>query len=389
MGSVGGDDVGAVVVDLGAWLTRVGFAGDDTPRSVFPSAVGYRRDVGGGNGVKTEAVLERGHDAGGAEDAMEDGRDSGEKVGPSSAREGRREAQLRGTAYAGDLLMANPSIYDDVESVYEFLDDGSCKLNHWDAFEDVLRHGVQSQLRSDPGCQPLLVVEPAFRWDPETRTKAAERIFEGLGSSSCFLARGAVMTTFASARSTALVIDVGAQGTACVPVVEGYVLEKASQFSHVGGHLLTSKFRELILAKLKGSPDLLATHEVRRRRENGVLQVDPLPKPEVRTVSHQGFHRMRLFDEMKASMCYLPVLADSEAEKNPPTSTDPSEGSLTPATRKTTAVNHGPAVYELPDGRNLEISPDEATSVPELLFNPPAGGKLEHSFVPGSLIVAR
>ncbi len=35
-----GDEVGAVVLDLGSTYTRCGFAGEDTPKAVFPTAVG-------------------------------------------------------------------------------------------------------------------------------------------------------------------------------------------------------------------------------------------------------------------------------------------------------------------------------------------------------------
>jgi actin-related protein len=31
------DEVNAVVLDLGSWQTKAGYAGDDTPKAVFPS----------------------------------------------------------------------------------------------------------------------------------------------------------------------------------------------------------------------------------------------------------------------------------------------------------------------------------------------------------------
>ncbi|RYF69618.1 MAG: hypothetical protein EOO39_17215, partial [Cytophagaceae bacterium] len=39
-GVYGGDEVGAIVVDIGSNTTRVGFAGEDTPRADIPSIVG-------------------------------------------------------------------------------------------------------------------------------------------------------------------------------------------------------------------------------------------------------------------------------------------------------------------------------------------------------------
>lgn len=33
----GGDEIGAIVVDIGAKTTKAGFAGEDSPKAVFPS----------------------------------------------------------------------------------------------------------------------------------------------------------------------------------------------------------------------------------------------------------------------------------------------------------------------------------------------------------------
>jgi actin-related protein len=33
----GGDDIGAIVADIGSFSTRIGYAGDDAPRAYFPS----------------------------------------------------------------------------------------------------------------------------------------------------------------------------------------------------------------------------------------------------------------------------------------------------------------------------------------------------------------
>ena len=44
---VGEGSVGAVVIDMGGLSTRAGFAGDDTPTAIFPSAVGTYHDAEG------------------------------------------------------------------------------------------------------------------------------------------------------------------------------------------------------------------------------------------------------------------------------------------------------------------------------------------------------
>ena len=50
----GGDEVSAVVIDLGTHSVKAGYAGQDTPQHVFPSAVGERAKGG-----------DDGHDGGG------------------------------------------------------------------------------------------------------------------------------------------------------------------------------------------------------------------------------------------------------------------------------------------------------------------------------------
>ena len=40
----GHEDLGAVVVDIGSYTSRVGFAGEDSPKGLFPSSVGVQFD---------------------------------------------------------------------------------------------------------------------------------------------------------------------------------------------------------------------------------------------------------------------------------------------------------------------------------------------------------
>ena len=44
----GGDEVSAIVIDIGADTTKAGYAGEDTPKTVFSSAVGVLAGEEGG-----------------------------------------------------------------------------------------------------------------------------------------------------------------------------------------------------------------------------------------------------------------------------------------------------------------------------------------------------
>ena len=53
MGDIG-DEIQSVVVDNGSGCIKAGFAGDDAPRSVFPSIVGRPKHPGVSRHVLTE-----------------------------------------------------------------------------------------------------------------------------------------------------------------------------------------------------------------------------------------------------------------------------------------------------------------------------------------------
>ena len=54
----GGTDIGAVVADIGSSVTRIGFAGEDSPRAYFPTVkvieifISKRLDLESGNDRK-------------------------------------------------------------------------------------------------------------------------------------------------------------------------------------------------------------------------------------------------------------------------------------------------------------------------------------------------
>ena len=52
-GVYGGDEVGALVFDPGHFSMRVGYAGEDSPKSEVPSAVGVNEDA---EPVKADAM---------------------------------------------------------------------------------------------------------------------------------------------------------------------------------------------------------------------------------------------------------------------------------------------------------------------------------------------
>lgn len=50
----GGDETGALVIDVGSYMVKAGYAGEDTPKAYFASATGRRGPEAGGEEKKGE-----------------------------------------------------------------------------------------------------------------------------------------------------------------------------------------------------------------------------------------------------------------------------------------------------------------------------------------------
>ena len=167
---------------------------------------------------------------------------------------------------------------------------------------------------------PLLLTESPHN-DASHRRQLAELMFESFRTPALFLAPPAVLSLYASGRTTGIVLDVGHGSTHCIPVYEGYALPHSIVRSDIGGVDVDERLKLLL------------------RRGGLALET---------TAEFEFCHRM------KEEVCYL----NSQPERI---------GSSTLATAS--AASSAPTVpYQLPDGQVIQIS-NERTA-PELLFNP-------------------
>lgn len=176
----GGDEVSAIVMDLGSSCTKSGYAGEDCPKFVIPSSVGV---IGGEEAAAQE--------------------------GPSKR-----------TFHVGTNALAVPREGMRVEGA---LRDGI--VADWDAAEALMEHSLKSCLGCDPTDHPLLLAEPSFN-PAANRTKMTELAFEKFQIPALFLSKNAVLAAFAAGRGTAMVLDVGGGATCAAAVHDGYVLNK-------------------------------------------------------------------------------------------------------------------------------------------------------------------
>ncbi len=313
-----GDEVYSVVSDLGTQSSRFGYAGEDSPKAVFPSAVGH---VVGGGGTKKKAASSSSTPA--AMD-VEDG--EGDNQGPPK----RAPSDELGDANIGfrrtDLDLKYP------------LENGHVK--DWDAVERIWAHGFQ-QLTVPDGAKgtPFLYALPTWT-TPEESVKVLELAFERFEMGAVYLARSAMLSAFSTGRASGVVCDCGAGSTSAVPVLDGYVLSKLVGKSERGGNWLDGKVGEW-----------LASKKVTVRPFGGQEDVMGKMQP-----SYRRFQEQRVVRDVKESVCMVPQLDSEDGAMFDVEENDPEEGS-----------------YELPDGTKLKV--DKALrKLPELLFVPAGGG---------------
>jgi len=212
-GLYGGDEVGALVFDVGHWSFRAGYAGEDTPKADIPSSVGVSEDVTPMN-VETT---------------------NGNGIGSDM----NKPPAGKKFKYTMDTVHVNaPKTGMEIQT---FLKDGA--VEDWDMFEEIVEYVYSKSLSAVPEYHPLLMSEPP--WNPRNkREKLAEIFFEKYQVPAFFLAKNAVLAAFANGRSTGIVVDSGATHTSAIPVHDGYVLTQGIVKSPLGGDFITLQCKQ-------------------------------------------------------------------------------------------------------------------------------------------------
>ncbi|XP_064634792.1 actin-like protein 6B [Lineus longissimus] len=201
-GVYGGDEVGALVFDIGSYSVRAGYAGEDTPKAEFPTSVGYIEDM--------------------VENAMDT---DGEKI-------------MEKKYYIGtnDIVVPRKGM-----EMTNCLKEGM--VENWDIFEKIIDHIYTKNIRSESQFHPVMMSEPAWNTKAK-REKLTELMFETYNLPAFFLCKNAVLSAFANGKSTGLVLDSGATHTTAVPVYDGYVMSQAIVKSPLAGDFVTSQIRK-------------------------------------------------------------------------------------------------------------------------------------------------
>lgn len=126
------------------------------------------------------------------------------------------------------------------------MDKGHIVDGGWDAMESLWEHLYSKpNINVKTGDHPVLLTEAPLN-PCQNRDKVAEIFFETFGAPALFFAPPAVLSLYASGRTTGVVLDVGEGVTHAVPVYEGFALPHSVTRSDVAGRDVTRQMQLLL-----------------------------------------------------------------------------------------------------------------------------------------------
>jgi len=189
-------------------------------------------------------------------------------------------------------------------------------VTNWDDMQKIWEYTLEELNVQNSEQHPVLLTE-APNNPRSNRGKAAEIFFETFSVPALYVQVQAVLSLYASGRTTGVVLDSGDGVTCALPVYEGFALPHAIQRTDVAGRDVT-EYLQLLLRK--------AGHNFHTSAEMEVVR------------------------DIKEKVCYVAFNID-KVENDEPSDMEPE------------------VPYKLPDGNTIQVGAEKYRA-PEILFNP-------------------
>ena len=186
-----------IVIDNGSGYIKAGLAGEELPKAIFPTMIGYPKNTS-------------------------------------------KNAYCGGSYYIGT---AAENKIEELEIVYPF-ENGVIK--YWDDMENIWSHIFTNELKVDPKENNVLITDVPLN-PKEYKEKIAQIMFENFNVPGLYIANPGVLNMYSAGKWTGFSIDLGDRFTNFTAVFESFSLPYANFRQNLGGKDLTKYMIKALL----------------------------------------------------------------------------------------------------------------------------------------------